>query len=41
MQSLKKERLSVMVTDAIKEIIEREQLKPGDRLYSEDRKSVV
>ncbi len=35
MQSLKKERLSVMVTDAIKEIIQTEQLKPGDRLYSE------
>ncbi len=39
MQSLKKERLSVMVTDAIKEIIEREQLKPGDRLYSEKQLS--
>lgn len=35
MQSLKKERLSVMVTDAIKEIIRTEQLKSGDRLYSE------
>jgi GntR family transcriptional repressor for pyruvate dehydrogenase complex len=35
MQSLKKERVSVMVTDAIKEIIKEEHLKPGDKLYSE------
>lgn len=35
MQSLKKERLSVMVTDAINEIIRTEKLKPGDKLYSE------
>jgi len=35
MQSLKKERLSVMVTDAIHEIIRTEKLKPGDKLYSE------
>ena len=35
MQSLKKERVSIMVTDAIKEIINVENLKPGDKLYSE------
>ena len=35
MESLKKERLSVMVTDAIYEIIRTENLQPGDKLYSE------
>jgi GntR family transcriptional regulator, transcriptional repressor for pyruvate dehydrogenase complex len=35
MVSLKKERLSKLVTDAILEIIEIENLKPGDRFYSE------
>ncbi|MDD3903250.1 MAG: FadR/GntR family transcriptional regulator [Sphaerochaeta sp.] len=35
MESLKKERLSVMVTDAIYEIIRTEKLQPGDKLYSE------
>ncbi len=39
MESLKKERLSVMVTDAIKDIIRNENLKPGDRLYSEKQLS--
>ncbi len=39
MQSLKKERLSIMVTDAINEIIRTEQLKPGDKLYSEKQLS--
>ncbi|AEV29810.1 transcriptional regulator [Sphaerochaeta pleomorpha str. Grapes] len=39
MESLKKERLSVMVTDAIKEIIRNENLKSGDRLYSEKQLS--
>lgn len=37
MRTLKKERLSQLVTDAIKEIIEEEHLKPGDRLYSENQ----
>jgi GntR family transcriptional regulator, transcriptional repressor for pyruvate dehydrogenase complex len=35
MRSLKKERLSRVVTDTILEIIDTEGLKPGDRLYSE------
>ena len=35
MQSLKKERVSILVTDAIKTIIKEENLKPGDKLYSE------
>lgn len=35
MVSLKKERLSRLVTNAILEIIETEGLKPGDRFYSE------
>ncbi|HKL58950.1 MAG: FadR family transcriptional regulator [Spirochaetia bacterium] len=39
MQSLKKERLSVMVTDAIKTMIVTENLQPGDRLYSEKQLS--
>ncbi|ADK82393.1 FadR/GntR family transcriptional regulator [Sediminispirochaeta smaragdinae] len=36
MKSLKKERVSLLVTDAIKEIIDSEHLKPGDKLYSEN-----
>lgn len=39
MKSLKKERLSQQVIDAIKEIIRVEALKPGDRLYSEHQLS--
>ncbi len=35
MKLIKKERLSQMVTDAIKDIIIEENLKPGDKLYSE------
>ncbi len=35
MQSLKKERVSILVTDAIKTIIKEENLQPGDKLYSE------
>lgn len=35
MKSLRKERVSVLVTDAIHEIIETEHLQPGDKLYSE------
>ncbi len=37
MQSQKKERVSIMVTDAIKDIIKNEDLKPGDKLYSENQ----
>jgi len=39
MQSLKKERLSVMVVAAIKKMIETENLQPGDKLYSEKQLS--
>ena len=39
MRPLKKERLSQMVTDAIKEIIETEGLQPGARFYSEKQLS--
>ncbi len=35
MESLKKERLSQQVTEAIKKIIITEGLRPGDKLYSE------
>ncbi len=37
MRALKKERLSQTVSDAIKEIIITEELKPGDKLYSENQ----
>ncbi|HKL58732.1 MAG TPA: FadR/GntR family transcriptional regulator [Sphaerochaeta sp.] len=39
MKSLKKERLSVMVTEAIKKMIITENLQPGDKLYSEKQLS--
>ena len=39
MKSLKKERLSVMVTEAIKKMIVTENLQPGDKLYSEKQLS--
>jgi GntR family transcriptional repressor for pyruvate dehydrogenase complex len=39
MRSIKKERLSQMVTDAINEIIELENLQAGDKLYSENQLS--
>jgi GntR family transcriptional regulator, transcriptional repressor for pyruvate dehydrogenase complex len=39
MQSLKKERVSMMVTDVIKEIIKTEGLKNGDKFYSENQLS--
>lgn len=37
MKSLKKERLSQMVIEAIEQMIESEGLRPGDRFYSENQ----